>query len=110
MSGKKINSPRSPEVGFFNHFPRQRLRPYGEIKGATPDDTMVDKTNTINCEYLCRPNVALSELADTVSWNKDILQTLLLSLDTQTIMTKVEQLDATVNITSICSSVCVYYL
>ena len=97
MSGKKINSPRSPGVGFFNHFPRQRLWPYGEIKEATPDDTMVDKANTINCEYLCRPSVALSELADTVSSNKDILRTLLSSLDTQTIMTKVEQLDATVN-------------
>ena len=97
MSGKKINSPRSPRVGFFNHFTRPRLRPYGEIKEATPDDTMVDKANTINCEYLCRPSVALSELADTVSSNKDILRTLLSSLDTQTIMTKVEQLDKTVN-------------
>lgn len=92
MSAKKINSPRSPGIGVFNHFPRQRFRPYGEIKEATPDDTMVEKANTINCEYL-----ALSELADTVSSNKDILRTLLSSLDTQTIMTKVEQLDETVN-------------
>lgn len=97
MSGKKRNSPRSAGVGFFNHFPRQRLRPYGEIKEATPDDTMLEKANTINCEFLSRPNVALSELADTVSSNKDILRALLSSLDTQTIMTKVEQLDATVN-------------
>lgn len=38
MSAKKGYSPRSaPGVGFFNHFPRQRLRPYGEIKEATPD-------------------------------------------------------------------------
>lgn len=97
MSAKKGYSPRSvPGVGFFNHFPRQRLRPYGEIKEATPDSVMVEKANTINCEYLSRPSVALSELADTVSANKDVLRTLLASLDTQTIMDKVERLDETV--------------
>ena len=97
MSAKKGYSPRSvPGVGFFNHFPRQRLRPYGEIKEATPDSTMVEKANTINCEYLSRPSVAISELADTVSANKDLLRTLLGSLDTHTIMDKVERLDETV--------------
>ena len=57
---------------------------------------MVEKANTINCEYLSRPRVALSELADTVSSNKDMLRTMLTSLDTHTIMEKVEQLDKTV--------------
>lgn len=57
---------------------------------------MVEKANTINCEYLSRPRVALSQLADTVSSNKDMLRTMLTSLDTHTIMEKVEQLDKTV--------------
>jgi len=97
MSAKKGYSPRSvPGVGFFNHFARQRLRPYGEIKEATPDSVMVEKANTINCEYLSRPSVALSEMADTISTNKDMLRTMLTSLDTHTIMEKVEQLDETV--------------
>ena len=72
MSGKKINSPRSPGVGFFNHFPRQRLRPYGKIKEATPDDT-------INCEYLCRPSVALSELADSVIKQRHITDVIIIT-------------------------------
>ena len=84
MSAKKGYSPRPvPGVGFFNHFPRQRLRPYGEIKEATPDSVMVEKANTINCEYLSRPSVALSELADTISTNKDMSRTMLTSLDTR---------------------------
>lgn len=52
-TNKQAYSPRTvPGVSFFNHFPRQRLRPYGEIKEATPDSTMVEKVNTINCEYV----------------------------------------------------------
>lgn len=69
MSAKNGHSPRSAlGVGFFNPFPRQRLRPYGEIKETTPDAVMVEKANTMNCKYLSRPSVALSELADTVSY------------------------------------------
>ena len=39
MSAKKSGySPRSVQgVNFFHHFPRQRLRPYGEIKEPTAD-------------------------------------------------------------------------
>lgn len=96
-TNKQGYSPRTvPGVSFFNHFPRQRLRPYGEIKEATPDSTMVEKVNTINCEYLSRPSVALSELADTVTSNKDMLREMLLSLHIHTVLAKVDQLDKNV--------------
>lgn len=96
-ANKQGYSPRTvPGVSFFYHFPRQRLRPYGEIKEATPDTTMVEKANTINCEYLSRPSVALSELADTVTSNKDMLREMLMSLDVHTVLAKVDQLDENV--------------
>lgn len=75
MSAKKQGySPRSLQgVSFFKHFPRQRLRPYGEIKEATPDSIMLEKATRLNCEYVLRPSVALSEMADTISSNVGIL-------------------------------------
>lgn len=95
-ASKQGYSPRTVTgVSFFNHFPRQRLRPYGEIKEATADNIMVEKANIINCEYLSRPNVALSELADTVTSNKDMLKEMLTNLDIHAILAKVEQLDQT---------------
>ena len=95
-ASKQGYSPRTvPGVSFFNHFPRQRLRPYGEIKEATADNIMVEKANIINCEYLSRPNVALSELADTITSNKDMLKEMLTNLDIHAILAKGEQLDQT---------------
>ena len=45
MSVKKQGySPRTVQgVNFFNHFPRQRLHPYGEIKEAKPDSIYARK-------------------------------------------------------------------
>lgn len=80
MSEKK--SPRSTGVSYFNHFPRQRLRPYGEINQPTPDNQMLDKASVINCEYLVRPKVALSELAETVSANQAHIEAELHALNT----------------------------
>jgi len=96
-ASKSGHSPRSaPGVSFFNHFPRQRLRPYGEIKEPTADSMMVEKANTINCEYLSRPSVALSELADTVTSNRDMLRAMLTSLDVHTLLAKLDELHANV--------------
>lgn len=88
MSDKK--SPRAAGVSYFNHFPRQRLRPYGEISTPTPDYQMLDKASVINCEYLVRPKVALSELAETVSANKAHLESELLALNTSKTITALE--------------------
>ena len=53
----------------LNRCPRQRLRPYGEMSEPTPDSAMLEKANAINWEYLLRPAVALSELAEAVLAN-----------------------------------------
>ena len=55
-------------VNFFNHFPRFFLRPYGEVKPEhTSEDHCLKNINMRNCDFLKRPQIALSEMADTVS-------------------------------------------
>ena len=95
MSAKKSGySPRSTQgVNFFSHFPRQRLRPYGEIKEATPDNIMVEKASKLNCKYIVRPAVALSEMADTVSSNVTILREALRNSDETKIIREVQKLN-----------------
>ena len=95
MSGKKSTySPRGGQgVNFFSHFPRQRLKPYGEIKEATSDTTMLEKASKLNCEYLVRPAVALSEMAETVSSNVTTLKELLTNCNQTKIIQEVEKLD-----------------
>ena len=95
MSAKKSTySPRGSQgVNFFSHFPQQRLRPYGEIKEATPDATMLEKASKLNCEYVVRPAVASSEMADTVSSNVTTLKEVLRNCDQTKIIREVEKLN-----------------
>ena len=61
-------------VQYFQHFPKNFLRPYGEGSAAPDDNTIFKRIAAFNCEWLVRPNVALSELASTVRLNMDVLQ------------------------------------
>ena len=91
---KNAASPTSYKgINYFNHFPRQRLLPYGAIKEPTPDSSMLDKAKSIKCEYIKRPKVGLSELADTVSSNKDRIKHVCANLDHDEIATALDQLD-----------------
>lgn len=95
MSAQKAGySPRTVQgVQYFSHFPRQRLKPYGEIKEPTSDSVMVEKASRLNCEYVIRPSVALSEMADTVTSNLQTLRENLRSLDETKIITEVEKMN-----------------
>lgn len=57
---------------------------------------MLDKASVINCEYLVRPKVALSELAETVSANKAHLESELLALNTSKTITALEDFERVV--------------
>lgn len=58
---------------------------------------MLEKATAINyCEYITRLSVALSEMADTISSNKNILKDILMSLDTHTILAKLDTMEETV--------------
>lgn len=98
MSAKKQGySPRTVRgVNFFSHLPRQRLRPYGEIKEPTPDSVMLEKPSRLNCEYVIRPSVALNEMADTVSSNLGTLKDILRNMDEAKIVREVEKMNDTV--------------
>ena len=95
MSAQKSGyAPRTVQgVQYFSHFPRQRLKPYGEIKEPTPDSVMVEKASRMNCEYVIRPSVALSEMADKVTSNIQTLRENLRSLDETKIITEVEKMN-----------------
>ena len=54
---------------------------------------MVEKASRLNCEYVIRPSVALSEMADTVSSNLQTLRENLRSLDETKIITEVEKMN-----------------
>ena len=56
-------------VPFFNHFHKAFLRPYGKAESAPDSRTIFNRINARNCEWLCRPQVALSELAETMHKN-----------------------------------------
>ena len=98
MSAKKPGySPRTSQgINFFSHFPRQRLRPYGEIKEATPDSVMLEKASRLNCEYVIRPAVALSEMADTVTSNLPTLKDMLRNMDEAKVIREVEEMNEAV--------------
>lgn len=91
---KQGYSPRSVQgVNFFHHFPRQRLRPYGEIKETTANSTMLEKASILHCKYLLRPAVALSKMADTISANNSLLKEKLRAMDENKIIRQVEKMN-----------------
>ena len=92
---KTPSSPLSSQrvVNYFNHFPRQRLIPYGQVSESTPDKTMVDKANLINCEYLLRPKIGMSEFAETVQTNMFTVESKLENMNSDLIRDEIYKLD-----------------
>jgi len=66
------------KVQYFNHFPKDFLRPYGPATedGATTKEMIHKRLRTINCEWLCRPSMAASELSDSICHNSQVLSSL----------------------------------
>lgn len=56
-------------------------------RSKTPHSAVLDKASPLKCECLIHPVVALSESADTIASNEDILEATMNSLD----MTKVNR-------------------
>lgn len=75
MLKKKQLTPEKPKaVGFFNHFPANFLRPYGLANDPSPIDTLNRRTNPKSCEWLIRPNYAMSEFSATIHENVEYLK------------------------------------
>ena len=72
MSRRQQN-PWTPEtktgVNYFKHQTKHFLTPYGKTHGLLTSRETLDKMYHWNCEWLTRPNYAISELADTLYAN-----------------------------------------
>ena len=62
-------------VVFLNQFPQIFLRPYGAIEQAPSEETVLKRVKPNSCEWLKRPKVAMSEMAETLTANMDMLAT-----------------------------------
>lgn len=63
-----------PKVGFYHHFPKDFLSPYGAPSDVfdLSDQSIRKRLKTFSCEWLHRPGYALSELAETVIKCKEV--------------------------------------
>lgn len=67
-------SPQTPKaVHYFQHFPSNFLRPYGLADEQPPEEKIFRRVAPLNCEWLTRPKVAISEFADTITSNMTLL-------------------------------------
>ena len=71
----KENPSSSPKngVGYFYHFPKKFIPPYGPTKEELDEMKIIRRVLPSNCEYLKRPKIALLELAETVTENLNVL-------------------------------------
>ena len=62
-------------ISYFYHFRKDFLKPYGLAHDADnfSDDNFHRRINTITCEYVVRPQVAISEFTDTILANAEYL-------------------------------------
>lgn len=63
-------------VAYYYHFRKDFLAPYGMAfkENAFDNKSMDIRLKSMNCEFLCRANVELSELAGTIVQNFDYIQ------------------------------------
>ena len=61
------------KVSFFRHFPKDFLRIYGAAtdEGCTEEAFILTCLRQANCEWLCRPSLAASELCESIQENKN---------------------------------------
>lgn len=93
MSAKKQGySPSSvQDLNFFQHFPRQRVCPYSQVKETTADSTMLEKASLLNHENLLRRAVPLSEeVAGAIMANIPLLKEMLWAIDENMIIRQVD--------------------
>ena len=59
---------------YNKHFPRSFLLNYGGALQDPREDAVLKRLHDFNCQWLQRPNIALSELAQTLRENMPLLQ------------------------------------
>ena len=73
-SASKADTATKGGVHYFSHFPKAFLVPYGKPKEELYNESrLLDSLKAINCEWLTRPSVAASKLAETMNEQVRIL-------------------------------------
>ena len=69
MSHSSGNGGATPKPNYNKHFPRSFMLNYGEALSNLPDEKILCRLFDWNCEWLSRPNIAISEMASTLKEN-----------------------------------------
>lgn len=69
MSHNSRSAGSTPKPNYNKHFPRSFLLNYGEALQDMPDNKILACLKDWNCEWLSRPNIAMSEMAATLKDN-----------------------------------------
>lgn len=73
MASKQFQPVPTNKVTFFKHFPHYFVRPYdAQLHYGLYD--FVEKLNPKNCEWMMRPNIAMSEAAQALRANWEIIK------------------------------------
>ena len=65
---------KSPRVNYLRQFPRSFVGGYGQFKGKLTEQEVLKRLHSWNCEWLKRPRIAMSEMAQTLTTNLPILE------------------------------------
>ena len=63
----------APKTSYNKHFPRSFLLNYGGALQDLNDEAVLKRLHDFNCEWLQRPNIAMSEMAQTLRENFPLL-------------------------------------
>ena len=96
-TGASPKSNPNKAVNYFNHFPKGFMVPYGKPKELT-DSKILDTLTTWNCEWLMRPKIAMSEMADTFNSCNQVLQELNGEIDVNAIINHFKEVNNAVKI------------
>ena len=69
MSHSSGSGGATPKPNYNKHFPRSFMLNYGEALSNLPDEKILCRLFDWNCEWLSRPNIAISEMASTLKEN-----------------------------------------
>lgn len=69
---KQIGKPNKSK--YLQLFPRSFVVSYGQALGRLTDDDILARLHEWNCEWLRRPRIAISELAETISSNLHLVE------------------------------------
>ena len=73
-SSSSFSSSSSAKLGYNKHFPRSFLLNYGAALQDPKEEAILKRVHDFNCEWLQRPNIAISELAQTLREKIPLLQ------------------------------------